>query len=182
MISWAADFRIDLTARIHVDASDALGILERRGVGRVDVGALWLQEQSLRRAVEFMKAKGTSNPADLMTKHLAREQVEQYAEALNLDCRKGHAATAVKLHSTQKRRTHDEHDAKPNTDDRDNNHDTDYNSYYDAPAAAGQTSAPGALSRSELEPRRRRGWQVGEDPVEERLLQGDKRRSERRVA
>ena len=41
----AADLGIDLTARIHVDASAALGILERRGVGRVrhlDVGALWL--------------------------------------------------------------------------------------------------------------------------------------------
>ena len=31
MISLAADLGIDLTARIHVDASAALGILERRG-------------------------------------------------------------------------------------------------------------------------------------------------------
>ena len=35
MISLAADLGINLTARIHVDASAALGILERRGVGRV---------------------------------------------------------------------------------------------------------------------------------------------------
>ena len=56
---------IDMTARIHVDASAALGILERRGVGRVrhlDVGALSLQDQALRRAAEFLKVKGTSNP------------------------------------------------------------------------------------------------------------------------
>ena len=33
MISLAADLGIILTARIHVDASAALGILERRGVG-----------------------------------------------------------------------------------------------------------------------------------------------------
>ena len=75
----AADFGIALIARIHVDASSALGILERRGVGRVrrlDVGALRLQEQALRRAVGLMKVKGTSNPADLITKHLGREQVE----------------------------------------------------------------------------------------------------------
>ena len=66
----AADLGIDLTVRIHVHASAALGILERRGVGRVrhlDVGTLWLQEQALRRALEFMKVKGTPNPADLMT-------------------------------------------------------------------------------------------------------------------
>ena len=64
MISLAADVGTDLTARIHVDASAALGILERRGVGRVRhlaVGALWLQEQALRRAVEFMKVMGPSN-------------------------------------------------------------------------------------------------------------------------
>ena len=108
MISLAADLGIDHSARIHIDASAALGILERQGVGRVrhlDVGALWLQEQALRRAVEFMKVKGTANPADLMTKHLIRELVEQYAEALNIDWREGRASTAVKLHSTQVERT-----------------------------------------------------------------------------
>ena len=65
MISLAADFGIDLPARIRIDAMTALGILERRGVGRVrnlDVGALWLQEQALGRAVELMKDKGTSIP------------------------------------------------------------------------------------------------------------------------
>ena len=43
MISLAAEFGIYLTARIPVDSSAALGILERRGVGRVhhlDAGAL----------------------------------------------------------------------------------------------------------------------------------------------
>ena len=107
MISLAADLGIGLTARIHIDASAALGILERRGVGRVrhlDVGALWLQEQALRRVVEFMKVKGTANPADLMTKHLARELVEQYTDALNIECRDDRASTAVKLHSTQQTR------------------------------------------------------------------------------
>ena len=70
----------------------------------LDVGALWLHEQALRRAVELMKVKGTSNAADLMTKHLAREQVQQFVEALNLDCRDGHSATAIRLHSTHWKR------------------------------------------------------------------------------
>ena len=74
MFFLAADLRIALTARIHVDASVALGILERRGVGRVrhlDVGGFFLQERALRRAVGFMKVTGTSNPVDFMTKRLA---------------------------------------------------------------------------------------------------------------
>ena len=52
MMSLAKDLGISLETRIHVDASAALGILERRGVGRVrhlDVGALWLQEQQVRK-------------------------------------------------------------------------------------------------------------------------------------
>ena len=79
MMSLAHDLGIDVQTRLHIDASAALGILERRGAGRVrhlDVGALWLQEQNLRDTVEFIKVKGTANPADLMTKHLAREQIE----------------------------------------------------------------------------------------------------------
>ena len=120
MISLPADLGIKRTARIHVVASAALGILERRGVDRVrylDVGALWLHEQALRMAVEFLKVKDTSKPADLMTKHLAREQVEQYAEALKLDCREGHADTAAKAlgdpHETRRRAQHRQRQQRP---------------------------------------------------------------------
>ena len=111
---------------------------------------LWLQEHALRRAVEFLKVKGSSNPADLMTKHLAREQVEQveqYVEALNLDCREGHAATAVKLHSTQQRRTQDRHDAEPNTDYNRRSDDQTYtDGLAESAAKTDRTLAQGALS------------------------------------
>ena len=119
----------------------------------LDVGALWLQKQALRRAVELMKVKGTSNPADLMTKHLAREQVEQYAEALNLDCRDGHADRAVKLRSTQQKHweTHTRHDAEPNTDNddsdqRDAERPTETTVATDSTAT--RTFARGALSQA----------------------------------
>ena len=125
-----------------------------------------------------MKVKGTSSPADLMTKILAREQVEQYVEALNLDCREGHAATAVKLHSTQQRRTQDRHDAEPNTDYNRRNDDQTYtDGLAESVAKTDRTLAQGALSlarealdsaaegtRSKMpkdaEEPRRKGWQV----------------------
>ena len=47
MIALADDFGLDLGVRLHIDASAALGRLQRQGVGRVrdlDVGILWLQE------------------------------------------------------------------------------------------------------------------------------------------
>ena len=67
----ANDLGIKVKSRLHIDASAALGILERRGVGRVrhlDVGMLWLQEQRLREVIEFMKVAGTENVAHLCTK------------------------------------------------------------------------------------------------------------------
>ena len=92
LISLAQDLGLSLLVRLHVDASAAPGIIERRGVGRVrhlDVGALWLQEQALRRAVEFVKVKGTSNPADLMTKHLEGPKFRTFSERLGYDTREG---------------------------------------------------------------------------------------------
>ena len=72
LISLASDMGIDFKVRLHIDAAAALGIIERRGVGRVrhlDVGALWLQEQQLRKVVELRKIAGLENPCNLLTKH-----------------------------------------------------------------------------------------------------------------
>ena len=75
-VSLAHDLGIKLRVRLHVDAAAALSILERKGTGRVrhlNIGVLCLQEQQLRRVVELTKVLGTSNPADLMTKHFGQE-------------------------------------------------------------------------------------------------------------
>ena len=105
MMALAADLGISLTTRLHIDASAALGILERRGVGRVrhlDVGALWIQEQALGKAIDFVKVHGLVNPADLMTKHLGKELLEKHAAALGFVAKDGRATVASKLHAVHK--------------------------------------------------------------------------------
>ena len=70
LISLGRDLGIEYLIRLHIDASAALGIIERRGVGRVrhlEVGSLWIQEQQLKRIVEMLKVPGLENPADLVT-------------------------------------------------------------------------------------------------------------------
>ena len=102
MIALADDFGIELQVRLHIDASAALGILQRQGVGRVrhlDVGVLWLQEQQLKRLIELTKVSGTQNPADLMTKNLAKEQIDQYTKMLGFEFTGGRSETTAKLHS-----------------------------------------------------------------------------------
>ena len=59
--------------RVHVDASAAIGIVERRDLSKIrhlDVDVWWLQEMQARRMLPLQKIKGQVSPADVMTKHL----------------------------------------------------------------------------------------------------------------
>ena len=49
--------------------------------------------------MEFIKVKGMSNPADLMTKHLPRQQIMEHMERLGFDHREGRSETTAKLHA-----------------------------------------------------------------------------------
>ena len=87
---------------LHLDAAAALGILERRGVGRVrhlDVASLWLQEKELRRIIEMHKVPGLENPADLATKHLTRDKIDKCCGLLGYSFVDGRSATTANLHS-----------------------------------------------------------------------------------
>ena len=56
LVSLGRDLGLEFKVRLHLDAAAALGILERRGVGKVrhlDVGSLWLQEKQLRKILEM---------------------------------------------------------------------------------------------------------------------------------
>ena len=50
------------------------------------------------------KVLGTENPADLTTKHLARESVNVYSSALGYKYRGGRSATTVKLHQVESKK------------------------------------------------------------------------------
>ena len=105
MITMAASLGEKCTVRMHVDASAALGVIQRKGVGKIrhlHVGALWLQEQQVRNAIAFQKIPGTSNPADLFTKHLSREVIEKYIMMLGATHVDGRSDKAAQLHQLQK--------------------------------------------------------------------------------
>ena len=78
--SVAKDLGISCGLNLHLDASATLSLVNRRGLGKakhVDVQNLWIQEAS--KAGRFVtKEVGTNvNPADLMTKPLAKPKIEQ---------------------------------------------------------------------------------------------------------
>ena len=67
----------------------------------LDVGVLWLQEQAVRRRLPLEKVLGTENPADLMTKHLSRDDVNKYLRQIGIEFVDGRASTALKVYSLQ---------------------------------------------------------------------------------
>ena len=71
--SMARDLNIDMPLRIHSDATAAIGIARRRGLGKMrhlDVEDLWIQERVRNNDVELCKVLGTENPADIFTKYV----------------------------------------------------------------------------------------------------------------
>ena len=69
------DLGIMADVEVLTDASAALGILERKGLGRlrhVHTNCLWVQEAAADKRVKYTKTAGAENCSDLLTKHVPR--------------------------------------------------------------------------------------------------------------
>ena len=102
ILTLLADFgATDYQASVGMDASAAIGIVQRSGLGKlrhVEVDVLWLQEQQARRLLPIRKVPGTANPADMGTKNLAVALMDKYLDQLNLEVKEGRAEVAQQLH------------------------------------------------------------------------------------
>ena len=68
-----ADSGENVSARLFVDPSAAIGVMHRQGNGRlrhVRVGSLWIQQSVDEGEIDLKKVKGELNPADLLTKNV----------------------------------------------------------------------------------------------------------------
>ena len=82
------DLGWSMKIRVHSDATAAIGICRRKGLGKVRHLAttdLWIQDKVRSRTIELCKILGTENPADLFTKILTRQPFEKHRKTvLNL--------------------------------------------------------------------------------------------------
>ena len=105
LISLARELGQELKARLLVDASAALGVAQRLGVGKLrhlQTGALWLQEQELRKVLSLEKVPGSENRADTMTKNVTREILERHIEGMGGVFASGRAKKAVQIHQLER--------------------------------------------------------------------------------
>ena len=106
MITMASRLGDDYRVRLHVDASAALGVIQRKGVGKIrhlHAGSLWIQEQQVRNSIAFAKVKGTNNPSDLFTKYLSREMIDVHLKCMKAEKTEGRSSKAAQLHQLQRK-------------------------------------------------------------------------------
>ena len=98
--SLAKDLGNDSKLEIITDATAAIGICRRRGLGticRLHVADLWVQDRMREGDVELTRVAGAVNPADLLTKHLARDMMTKLMTAICLRGENGQARPAPTL-------------------------------------------------------------------------------------
>ena len=80
--SLARDYGQEPSMRIFADASAALGIIHRQGLGKlrhIDTNSLWLQQAARKQIIGYDKILGTVKPADMLTDQLPAEPRERHS-------------------------------------------------------------------------------------------------------
>ena len=98
--SMARDFGRNPGSRLYADASAALGIIQRQGLGKVrhlETNTPWLQQAARTKLISFQKVVGEHNPADALTKHLAEEPRRRHTAFCGLEWLPGRAEIAPKV-------------------------------------------------------------------------------------
>ena len=98
--SMAKDFSIRLNLEVVADASAALGIIGRKGLGKlrhIDTQCLWVQKASAEQAIIYKKTAGSYNPADALTKGVEAWRLRAHLGRIGIEIRDDRAATAPTL-------------------------------------------------------------------------------------
>lgn len=103
-----ASLHMDLGMRVRCtavgDASAALAIVARKGVGRIrhlDTPFLWIQDQAAQGKVKYDKIDGERNGADLFTKSLPWNDIEKHVAKMNVEFVHSKSDMGYSLHMLQ---------------------------------------------------------------------------------
>ena len=86
------DLGVGRTVILNTDASAAIGIASRRGLGKVrhiEVSQSWLQQRVANGDLIVQKVDGISNLADALIKHLGKNSLVSHMESVRFENRDG---------------------------------------------------------------------------------------------
>jgi len=98
--SLARDLGLEFEIKLFTDATAAIGIARRRGLGKVRhlaTADLWIQDRLRRKDFSLDKVPGADNPSDMLTKHVDRALLERHMARLGLRYEAGRADSAPTL-------------------------------------------------------------------------------------
>ena len=98
------DLGFEYKLRVHTDATAAIGIARRRGMGKIrhlDTTDLWIQEVVRSGRVELLKIAGAENPADVLTKFVDRQLMLKMLDKMNMKKMEGRAKCAPAIAARQ---------------------------------------------------------------------------------
>ena len=85
---------------MHSDATAAIGIAKRRGVGKIrhlSTADLWIQERQREGQLEICKVLGAENPGDALTKYVERILLEKHMGRIGVYPEGGRAKSAPQI-------------------------------------------------------------------------------------
>ena len=91
------DFEVETAITIKSDATAAIAIASRRGLGKVrhiEVCQLWLQERVRQGDIKVVKVGTNENVADALTKYVSRSIMDMHISLTNQGARAGRHALA----------------------------------------------------------------------------------------
>ena len=100
ILSLLQDDQLHVKEKVMIDASAALGIIKRQGLGRtrhIHTSYLWVQQVN-DQGVNFSKVPWTENCADMITKLVTRESAEHLSELIGMEFPEGHDEIAFTIH------------------------------------------------------------------------------------
>ena len=86
----AQEWNMRMEGKVYVDSSAALGIVGRRGCGKmrhIKIGMLWIQEKAEEGTLVYKKIDGPDNPSDMNTKGLAQSSIDKHMQTIGQEPR-----------------------------------------------------------------------------------------------
>ena len=100
LVSIACDLGLKWDLVVQTDASAAVGICRRRGLGKIRhlaVADLWVQDKVRSGAFALRKIAGETNTSDILTKFVARPLLKKHMKTLGLRLETGRSSLAPSI-------------------------------------------------------------------------------------
>ena len=100
LLAIAKDLGLTWDLTLFTDASAAIGVCRRRGLGKIRhlaVADLWVQDRLRTGDFQIKKIPGAEHAADMLTKHVERPLLRKHMAALGLYAEEGRAALAPQI-------------------------------------------------------------------------------------